>query len=205
MAPERSKALELERNVELDSQVVQRAIAGDRAAFQALVNETWNVVFLFIRQRMGDRERARDLTQDTYLQAFDKRGTLRQDGSFLAWLLTIASRKVIDSHRRRGTRPEVRLSEGEGSPLVDPGDSPARGAEKSEETAMLDIAMNRLDDLYRTVMILRYWSGLTPAQIARLLAEPEGTIRNRIFRAHFRLRELMESQEVKEEWQKNAS
>ncbi|MGA1780389.1 MAG: RNA polymerase sigma factor, partial [Planctomycetota bacterium] len=45
-----------------------------------------------------------------------------------------------------------------------------------------------------TVLTLRYWSGLSPAQIARLLGEPEGTIRNRIFRAHLRLRGAIEAQ-----------
>ena len=54
--------------------------------------------------------------------------------------------------------------------------------------ALLLWALDQLDDRYRAVLILRYWSGLTPAQIARLLQEPEGTIRNRVFRAHAQLR-----------------
>ena len=54
-------------------------------------------------------------------------------------------------------------------------------------------ALGELDDRYRTVLILRYWRDLTPAEIAKLLAEPEGTIRNRIFRAHARLRRRLES------------
>ncbi len=60
------------------------------------------------------------------------------------------------------------------------------------ENSEIEKALSGVGDLYRTVLILKYWSGLSPAQIARTLGEPEGTIRNRIFRAHLKLREQIE-------------
>lgn len=173
--------------IELDPDLVERGLAGDRLAFQGLVEQTWGLVFVFIRQRVSDQELARDLAQDTFLQAFAKRESLRKGRSFVSWLLAIASNKVIDQRRRRSARPEVGLNE-------DSPELPAEPLEESpfaEKSGSLDTALAALDDLYRTVLILRYWSGLTPAQIARLLGEPEGTIRNRIFRAHIRLREQL--------------
>ncbi len=178
---------------QLDPTLVRRAMGEDREAFQGLVERTWSIVFLFIQQRVSDRERARDLAQETFLQAYNRRATLRSGRSFLAWLLTIASRKVIDSHRQRGARPEVRLPDLEVLPLVDSHEGPEDGAERSEQRERLAAALSHLGDRYRAVLILRYWSGLTPGQIARLLGEPEGTIRNRIFRAHLQIRERMES------------
>jgi len=175
-----------------DPELLARAFAGDREAFQSVIEQLWGLVFVFIRQRVSDRERALDLTQETFLQAWEKRGALRRSESAVSWLLAIASRKVIDAHRWRGSRPE--------SPLLDreepAGESdPAAGAREREEELggggdeALRAALAEVPELYRTVLILRYWSGLTPAQIARLLGEPEGTIRNRIFRAHLLLRE----------------
>ncbi len=179
--------------MDLDPLKVELALGGSREAFQGLVEETWGLVYVFIQQRLSDSERARDLTQDTFLQAYDKRETLRDSGRFLSWLLTIAARKVIDNHRRRSSHPESPLTEGVATHLSDSGTSPTAGLEQEEESAQLREAVAQLDDRYRAVLTLRYWSGLTPAQIARLLDEPEGTIRNRIFRAHARLRKILET------------
>ena len=177
--------------MELSEITVRRALAGDEDAFQSVMEETWGLVFLFIRQRVRDRHHARDLAQDTYLQAYEKRSTVRDEKRFVSWLLTIAGRKVIDAHRRRSARPEVRMAPEDLPPVIHRERAGAQ-LEQSEENAQLHEVVGELGDRYRTVLILRYWSGLTPSQIARLLDEPEGTIRNRIFRAHAQVRTRLE-------------
>ncbi|HIA27110.1 MAG TPA: RNA polymerase sigma factor [Planctomycetes bacterium] len=171
-----------------DEALVDRAIAGDPEAFDEVVLQLWGLVLHHVRRRVSDAELARDITQDTFFQAWKKRGTLRSSRSLVSWLLSIATRKVIDHYRRRGARPEQLLGEG------DPGttDDEEKNLEKSDQDRSVNDALEKMGESYRTVLILRYWSGLTPAQIARLLAEPEGTIRNRIFRAHLRLRKELE-------------
>lgn len=176
-----------------DDGVVRRALRGDRDAFQELIQQAWGVVFLFIGQRVDDSEVARDLTQDTFAQAFEKRATLREGKSLLPWLLAIAANKVIDMRRRRAARPE-RVMSPDTLPQTAHDDAAHSRLEHGEDAARLNVAIGKLDDLYRTVLILRYWSGLAPGQIARLLEEPEGTIRNRIYRAHIRLRELLDAE-----------
>jgi RNA polymerase sigma factor (sigma-70 family) len=168
--------------------LLRAAFSGDRVAFQEMTEQLWGLVYVFIRQRVSDRQRSEDLTQETFLQAWEKRKTLRKPESAVSWLLAIASRKVIDAHRWYGSRPE--------SPLTDPGETEATGTppadrEDEERSEQLRSALASVPEMYRTVLVLRYWSGLTPAQIARLLGEPEGTIRNRIFRAHLQLRSLL--------------
>ncbi|MGE3166993.1 MAG: RNA polymerase sigma factor [Planctomycetota bacterium] len=179
------------RPIELEPALVQRALAGERAAFDQIVERLWGPVFVYVDQRVNDRERARDLTQETFLQAFAKRGDVRRDGSLVSWVFAIASRKVIDLYRRAHLDPGP-VARDEGREPRDPAAGPEESLETQEESARLKQAVAGLDDLYRTVLILRYWSGLTPAQIARALAEPEGTIRNRLFRAHRRLREILD-------------
>lgn len=149
------------------------------------------MVFVFVRQRVRDPEFARDLTQEAFLTAYAKRESLRSEESFVSWLLTIAARKIIDFRRRRGVRPEVPLGEPEGLDHPVPETEDLDPAQLAEESESLQHSLDQLEDRYRAVLILRYWSGLTPAQIARLLQEPEGTIRNRIFRAHAQLRKRL--------------
>lgn len=182
----------------LDAGLVERARAGERAALEELSSKLWGPVFIFIRGRIRDEERARDLTQDTFLQLCEKVAGLRHDQSLVAWLFTIASHKVIDCYRRQGANPvtagydeeqlEAAASVGREEHSTFPDREGAAGLSQVEDAARVQAALERLGDRYRAVLILRYWSGLTPAQIARLLDEPEGTIRNRIFRAHQHLR-----------------
>lgn len=194
--------------IELPPADVEKALAGNRAAFQRLIERVWGPVFVFVNQRVRDREQARDLTQETFLQAYDKRATLRKGDSFVAWVFTIASRKVIDHYRRsnvgngagpasassldQATLDQVTL-EITGTKSSDLEQTPQQELEAEEEAEQLRQAVEQLEDRYRTILVLRYWSGLSPGQIARLLGEPEGTIRNRVFRAHKRLRAVLET------------
>ncbi len=182
-------------------EVLVRAFSGDRSAFQEVVEQLWRLIFIFVRQRVSDRQRAEDITQDTFLQAWEKRATLREPSRAVSWMLAIASRKVIDAHRHSSARPESRLPE-----FFDPNEGEHRNrtgnAAESDLDQKLDgrseavqRALARVPELYRTTLILRYYSGLTPAQIARLLGTPEGTIRNRLFRAHLTLRAELTSTE----------
>lgn len=167
-----------------DEVLVDRAMAGDSEAFNQVVRLLWGLILHHVKRRISDGEIARDITQDTFLQAWKKRESLKSSSSLVSWLLSIANRKVIDQYRRRAARPEQLLGEG------DPGAGPSAEGDldRPEKERLVNRALENLGEGYRTVLILRYWSGLTPAQISRLLKEPEGTIRNRIFRAHLRLR-----------------
>ncbi len=175
-------------------EVLAKAFSGDRSAFQEVVERLWRLIFIFVRQRVSDRQRAEDLTQETFLQAWEKRATLREPARAVSWMLAIASRKVIDAHRHASARPESRLPE-----FFDPieGHSRSRIGAKAEsnldhkldgKSEAVQQALAKIPELYRTTLVLRYYSGLTLAQIARLLGTPEGTIRNRLFRAHLTLR-----------------
>ncbi len=170
-------------------------MAGDSEAFNEVVRLLWGLILHNVKRQISDGELARDITQDTFLQAWKKRETLRSSSSLVSWLLSIANRKVIDQYRRRAARPEQLL--GEGDPGVAP--SAEQDVDRSEKDLLVNRALEKLGEGYRTVLILRYWSGLTPAQIARLLQEPEGTIRNRIFRAHLRLRNELGQQSKSDE------
>ncbi|MEM7166451.1 MAG: RNA polymerase sigma factor [Planctomycetota bacterium] len=188
--------------MELDAALVEKARSGDREAFDEIVQQLWGPVFVFVRGRINDEEKARDLAQDTFLRALDKLDTLRSGQSLMSWIFTIASHRVIDCYRRQGTQPKMRGydTEIDGDGLTGRAPTgrdfteaaPTLGVEQAEDAERLQAAMQQLHDRYRAVLILRYWSGMSPAQIARLLGEPEGTIRNRIFRAHRQLQGLLE-------------
>ena len=71
-------------------EVLVRAFSGDHSAFQEVVEQLWRLIFIFVRQRVSDRQRAEDITQDTFLQAWEKRATLREPSRAVSWMLAIA-------------------------------------------------------------------------------------------------------------------
>src|SRR5262245_41655105 len=88
----------------LDSEetLVQRAKAGDRAAFEDLVRRVSRLVFARLYLETGDSHAAEDLLQETFLTAFRSLDQLTDASKFRAWLLRIAQNQAIDAARRGG-------------------------------------------------------------------------------------------------------
>lgn len=103
----------------------------------------------------------------------------------MAWLLTIARTRAID---RRRARPPV-LAAVPAPPAVDEG--PERASMLAQRGRLVRAALVRLSPEQRRVVELAYFGGLSHAEIARLLAEPLGTVKTRIRSAMMRLRSLL--------------
>ena len=176
--------------------IAQVLDGGDRAvvesAYRVLTERYWRVVLVLCRSRVSSDRDAEDLSQEAFLRAFRSLGQLEQPKLFLGWLLRISRNLATDHLRKR--KPEASL---EG--LRDRGiDVPqakvhsARGVqetlEREEEMRRVMTAVDRLPEKYRTVLGLRYLEGFSNREVADRLGEPQGTIRNRLFRALGKLR-----------------
>ena len=71
--------------------LVSKAIAGDKAAFEELYNEYSDKVYFFALRNVGSEDAARDITSETFVNAFESIGTLQSEKSFSNWLFSIAS------------------------------------------------------------------------------------------------------------------
>ncbi|HEV2529986.1 MAG TPA: sigma-70 family RNA polymerase sigma factor [Thermomicrobiales bacterium] len=163
--------------------VVARA-RRDRAAFEPLYRRYLPDIYRYCLFRLGDREMAEDATSQVFIRAMDRLGQFR-DGSFRAWLFTIAHRTTIDLVR---TRPAV--SPLEAAAHVPSNDVPPEcAAEASEEQRLLLAHLARLSDSHRQVGEFRL-AGLNDREIADVLGERHTAIRTRQSRALARLRQL---------------
>lgn len=175
-----------------DAALVRQAVAGDRAAFGALMTTWRGPVFRFARRLLHDDAAAEDVLQDTFLTAHQRLASLRADGSFKSWLFAIARSQVLMQRRRRVGEPKTyepmeSLSDlgadaGWGQTM-----DPQELTERLEHHVLFEKALARLDDEEREVLLLRDVEGLSGEDTAQALGLTLPGMKSRLHRARLRL------------------
>ena len=173
--------------------IVRKVLQGDVNAFEKLVTEYERAVYAIAQRMTGNAEDAADMTQETFIKAYNSLSSFRGDSKFSVWLYRIANNVCLDFLRSRSRKPTVSLSteddDGEETQLdiADESQSP----ELLLESALTRDAVRRgLDSLppdYKQILLLREIQGLSYEEIAAALGIESGTVKSRIFRARKRL------------------
>jgi RNA polymerase sigma-70 factor, ECF subfamily len=167
--------------------MVRDARAGDSHALGRLYDTYRDRVARFATGRLGDAEKAEDVTSETFEAVLRNLGSYRTGTDFEAWLFTIAHRRVADHFRRRARRREVGLDEAVQPALGGPEEA-VLAAERRAEVAG---AFRRLRADQQEVLALRVLGGLSAAQAGEVLGKSEGAVRVAQHRALRSLREAM--------------
>ena len=181
-----------------DHELIGQVLAGDGAAFGEIVERHEDRLYNTVYRLVGSAEDARDLLQDTFVKAYENLEHFRGGSSLYTWLFRIAVNTSL-SHRRR--RKWVQMS----APASDaddpnPGDAvadtaaadPADPLITAETEALVQEAINDLDDEHRTVVVLRDIQHCDYHEIAEILEVPPGTVKSRLHRARMMLRDKLE-------------
>jgi RNA polymerase sigma-70 factor (ECF subfamily) len=138
---------------------------------------------------------AEDLVQETYLRATRAFGRLAPDSNLKGWLFAIMRNIRLNQLRSAGSRPEfveMDAEEEHGWDWLDPtAADPYEALVRKVEREQLRLAIGRLPDHYREVVVLRDLEGFSYQQIAGILQCPAGTVMSRLGRARRQLRELL--------------
>jgi RNA polymerase sigma-70 factor (ECF subfamily) len=174
-----------------------RAKQGDAEAFDDLTRALRNRAFHLARAWVGSREDAMELAQEAFLKTYRARDTYREGSPFLPWFHRIL-RNTCFSFLRRSQRLRARSLAGRGEDDQPDweiaGDEPAPedglGAEERRQAFWR--GFRRLSAKDREILALRHFQELAYAEIARVLAIPEGTVMSRLFHARAHLRTALE-------------
>jgi RNA polymerase sigma-70 factor, ECF subfamily len=165
-----------------DESLVGAARDGDRGAFGRLYDLYARMVHgvLLARVPLGEVD---DLVQDVFMMALRRLSTLREPGSFGAWLAAIARNLANDYHRR--SVPEDRLADNASTGDIGPGNT--GGDLQDLAIAILD-AIRSLPPAYRETLILRLVEGMTGPEIAARTGMTQGSVRVNLHRGMQQLR-----------------
>lgn len=170
-----------------DASLAALAREGDSRAFVELVSRHQDRVFRFVLRMTGSRDEAMDLTQDTFMNAWQAMPRWRPDARFGTWLLQIARNRALDALRRRGI---VAFEPLEDDPAVaDRAPMPDERLLTRQRFGLLEAALRAIALEHREVLLLREVEELSYAEIATTLGIAEGTVKSRIARARVALLE----------------
>lgn len=166
--------------------VVARALAGDPDAERALYDQHVAGVYRVAFRLAGDDDLARDVTQDTFVRAFERLADFRHDAAFATWLHRIAVSVALNALERvqRQRRREAPLEDGLTAA------APDRTADP-DLRARLAAAIDALPPGYRAVFLLHDVEGMTHEEIGAALGVRPGTSKAQLFHARARLRQML--------------
>ncbi len=184
---------EVNKPQESDFELAQRAAAGDGVAFEELYRRHYRRVYALTLRMMGNPTEAEDMTQDVFLQLFNKVGMFRGDSAFTTWLHRMSVNQVLMHFRKKSTRSELLTDEGE-TPVQIVQGTANPGAMPVIDRISLERALNELPVGYRTVFVLHDIEGYEHYEVAQMLGIAEGTSKSQLHKARLKLRQLIKQQ-----------
>ncbi|MFC1978838.1 sigma-70 family RNA polymerase sigma factor [Chloroflexota bacterium] len=157
-----------------EKNVVERAKNGDQNAFAQIYEEYFDRIYRYIAVRLGDRTEAEDLTEQVFLNSLESIRSFKWRGTpFSAWLFRIAHNQIVDYHRKMSKRQNLPLDEA----ILSGGVDTAAAAELSLTMDELKVAIEKLTELQRQTILLRFVSGFSIAETAKSLGKSDGAVK----------------------------
>jgi len=164
-----------------DEQFVRSCLEGNPGAFRQLVERHQVPLRRYLCARLGNPKEATEAAQETFVRAYFGLGELRMPGAFFTWLIGIADRVTKEAYRAAKKR---RMVDCEQIEIAAPSET-----HDTRSDAMVMEAVAKLPDVYREVVLLRFFRGQSCVEISRDLDVPLGTVSKRLSRAYALLRE----------------
>jgi len=176
-----------------DQDVVEHALAGRESAFRELIGRYERPVFSLIYRLVRDRERAEDLSQDTFIKVLNALDRYDPSYKLSSWIFKIAHNTALDHLRRREPdtlsldgSPHARTAAEAEATSLNPAshdESPEDFAASRELGSEIERAIGTLRPEYRTAIVLCHVEGHAYEEIARIMDVPLGTVKTYIHRA----------------------
>jgi RNA polymerase sigma-70 factor (ECF subfamily) len=164
-----------------ERELVAACQRGETEAFRELFETYKDKAYSIALRYSGDPAVAMDIAQDTFLKLFSSIRDFRGDSSFETWVYRLVVNSCLD-HKRKYWRL-IPMADEFLTTLRSSGDSLAEML-RSEVSALIQSAVDRLAPDLRIAIILRYTEGLSYAEISEVLGCSAGTVASRLNRAH---------------------
>jgi RNA polymerase sigma-70 factor (ECF subfamily) len=185
-----------------ETEFIERLRRGEAAAFDELVGERSGEIYGLLFRLTENSEEARDLTQETFLRAFQSISRFRGEADLRTWLYRIAINQARNRwrwwrRRRRDSTVSLDATQGQSNQtliktLAEPSENPEQQALAHERELALRSALQKVGRAYRETVILRDIEGFTYEEIATTLEINVGTVKSRLARGRQELKRKLE-------------
>jgi len=162
--------------------------------FEAMVDQCRNRIYSLAYYSLGSKEEAEDITQEVLIKLWQHWPSLEADHA-LPWTIRVAQNACLDVHRKRQVRRAAATVECTGGNCPDnlpsPAADPATAMEQSELRRQIETALHKIEEPYRTIVILREIQDMSYEQIGDAMSMPLNTIKVYLHRGRRMLRELI--------------
>lgn len=175
--------------------LIARAVAGDHATFQSLVERHMDRLYGLLLGMVGDPHDAEDLLQETIARSYRHLGTFRREASFGTWCTRIAINLARDHFRRRARMPVMQSLRGvetiwrDDRYTVDP----EKVALRADDRSSLSAALAYLPPAYRATLLLHDMEGYTMQEVAKMTGVKLPTAKARLRRARMAMVSYLDS------------
>lgn len=164
-----------------DYALVEKVLGGDTSTFSVIISNTERLVAHIIFKMVDNAEDRRDIAQDVYVKAFQKLSTFRFQSKLSTWIGHIAYNACCNYLSKKRLVLVTELADG-------PADAPDL-VFKGELSNILNIQIEQLPPLYKTLITLFHTEELSYAEIGQITELPEGTVKSYLYRARKALKE----------------
>ncbi len=165
---------------ETEIELVGRCLGGDNSAFAGIVEAYQDRIYSFALRLLRDPVAAEDAAQEAFVKAFRALSSYNTAQPFSPWLFRIAHNACMDA-LRAGSR-NVSMDDENFPDLPDRGPGVAESVSDSIDSERIEALLASLPPLYSEALQLQYREDMGPAEIARVMGVPEGTVKARLFR-----------------------
>ncbi|MFN7140824.1 MAG: sigma-70 family RNA polymerase sigma factor [Limisphaerales bacterium] len=183
-----------------DLKLVKRAQEGDASAYDLLMRKYQQRIYATLYNMTSNHEDANDLTQETFIKAYQALKTFKGDAGFYTWVYRIAVNKTLNFLKQRKNKHHMSLNDLDFNAEHDPDlvalvsdKTPRRDADLTELQEKLNAAMQKLSEPHRLVVTLHDIQGLSHEEIGQIMECNPGTVRSRLFYARQQLQAILSS------------
>ncbi len=172
-----------------DFELIDRVLNGHTRSFEELVNRYKKTVYYLTYRMVHDHEDAADLSQETFLKAYQGLQKFKRQSSFHTWLYRITVNLCINHLRKKKSRQFVELEKTHSVNYPDI----LQKLEMEELQVKVCDAVNQLPEKQRAAVILRIYHGLSHKEISHILGCSVGTVKANYFHALHNLRKFIQA------------
>ncbi|MGF1461334.1 MAG: sigma-70 family RNA polymerase sigma factor [Leptolyngbyaceae cyanobacterium] len=174
-----------------DADVFQAMRSGSLSALETLYQRYGEAVYRLALRMLGNIQEAEDITQDIFVELWQKSSYDPTRGSMIVFLLTMTRSRVLNRLKRNHAH-KVRLTQWLKEPQTSSRDTPFENASLEELSVQVTNALKALPDSQRLVLEMAYYDGLSQSEITKRLNIPIGTVKSQSRRSLLKLRKLLQ-------------